>query len=66
MALADPFNMEGISELAAVAGMIIETVVADERQIEAKLNELVGLTGGTVGELLQKILNGSSTPVRAQ
>ncbi len=54
VALADPFNVEGISELASAAGMIIETVIADERQIEAKLNELVGLTGGTVGELLQK------------
>ncbi len=54
VALADPFNVEGISELAAAAGMIIETVIADERQIEAKLNESVGLTGGTVGELLQK------------
>ncbi len=54
VAMADPFNVEGISELSSVAGMIVEAVMADDRQIEAKLNQLVGLAGGTVGELMLK------------
>jgi type II secretory ATPase GspE/PulE/Tfp pilus assembly ATPase PilB-like protein len=57
VAVADPYNVEGISELAAVSGEMIETVVASARQIEAKLHEALGLTGGTVGELMQRNAN---------
>ncbi len=58
VALSNPFNLEVVEELAALTGNRIDVVLAEPRAIEAKLNQLLGVGGGTVRGLIE---NGTRT-----
>ncbi len=52
VAISDPCNLEGLSELAAISGFELDAVLAEPREVEARLHELLGVGGGTVSDLV--------------
>lgn len=52
VAIGDPTNIHCVGELSVAAGKPIETVLAEPREIEAKLHELLGVAGGTISDLV--------------
>lgn len=54
VAICNAFDLECINELSVLTGKAIVAVLADKRQIEAKLVENLGLAGGTVGHLASR------------
>lgn len=52
VAVADPLNLRAIETLSAETGFFLEPVVAPADQIMQKLNQLLGVGGGTVGGLM--------------
>ncbi len=54
VAISDPYNIEGVVEIGSIVGQSVETVLAEPRQIEAKLHELLGVAGGTINDLMHR------------
>ena len=52
VAIADPLNLEGLDSLTAASGFFLDAVLASVEQIDQKLNECLGLGGGTVSDLM--------------
>ncbi|HBE71590.1 MAG TPA: general secretion pathway protein GspE [Planctomycetaceae bacterium] len=58
VAICNAFDLECINELSVLSGKAIVAVLADRRQIEAKLVENLGVAGGTVGHLASRQVSG--------
>ncbi len=54
IAVADPFNLAVLDELTAATGLTITMVVAERREIEARLHQHLGVGGGTVSDLMNR------------
>ena len=54
IAISDPYKLETLNELEALTGIPLEAVLAEPRQIEAKLHQVLGVAGGTVSDLIHR------------
>lgn len=52
VAISDPLDFAAIDELTACAGLFVDIVVAEKRQIDVHLKQTLGVAGGTVRELV--------------
>lgn len=54
VATHDPLDLEGLDELSALSGFVLEAVLACRDQIATQLKENLGVGGGTVRELVAR------------
>ncbi len=52
VAIADPFEMQGLDELRAVTGLEVEPVLASEYEINLMIKRYFGIGGATIDEML--------------
>lgn len=54
VAIGDPFDLEGLNELQAFCAEPLDTVLAEPREIEARLHQMLGVGGGTISDLIRQ------------
>ncbi len=52
VAIADPFDMEGLDELRAVTGLDVEPMLASEYEINLMIKRYLGIGSATIDEML--------------
>ncbi|AMV19842.1 GspE/PulE family protein [Planctomyces sp. SH-PL14] len=61
LAISDPYDLETPDQLTALTGDYIDVVLAPQPQIQRHLRAVLGVGGGTVGDLLAQSADGLDT-----